>query len=124
MFARVAKWEGGDPEALRRSAAEIASQADQGPPEGVPATAFTLLIDPEAGRSIAIVMFATEEDRRVGHETLNAMNPPERRDGHARRGGVLRRGRAAHDVTVRHKSTAQLIAPAVPQKLREVTSSA
>lgn len=86
MFARVAKWEGGDPEALRRSAAEIASQADQGPPEGVPATSFTLLIDPDAGRSIAIVMFATEEDRRIGHETLNAMNPPD--DGMGKRGEV------------------------------------
>ena len=86
MFARVAKWEGGDAEALRRSAAEIASQAEQGPPEGVPATSFTLLIDPEGGRSIAIVMFATEEDRRVGHETLSAMNPPG--DGMGTRGEV------------------------------------
>ncbi len=86
MFARVVRWEGGDPEALRRSAAEIASRADEGPPEGVPATAFTLLTDPEAGRTIAIVLFATEEDRRVGNEALNAMNPPG--DGLGARGEV------------------------------------
>ena len=77
MFARVARWEGADPEALRRSAAEIASRAASGPPEGVPGTAFTLLVDPEGGRAMAIVLFATEEDRATGHATLNDMNPPE-----------------------------------------------
>ena len=35
-----------------------------------------LLIDPDGGRSMAISLFATEEDLRQGDETLNAMSPP------------------------------------------------
>jgi hypothetical protein len=75
MYARVATWEGADADALRRSADEIKGQADQGPPPGVPATGFTMLIDPESGKSIAIALFETEEDLRKGDEALNAMNP-------------------------------------------------
>jgi hypothetical protein len=76
MYARVAKWEGADAEAMRATAERINSEADSGPPEGVPAKGFLLLIDPDNGRSIAISFFETEEDRRQGDETLNAMNPP------------------------------------------------
>jgi hypothetical protein len=75
MYARVAKWEGGEAEALRRSAQEINAQAGSGPPEGVPAKGFTMLIDPEGGRSIAITLFETEADLRKGDETLNEMSP-------------------------------------------------
>lgn len=52
----------------------------------MPATSLTLLVDPEGGRSIAIVMFATEEDRRTGDAALRAMNPPG--DGMGTRGEV------------------------------------
>jgi hypothetical protein len=76
MYARVARWEGADGDALREEAQEMASNASSGPPEGVPATGFTLLIDPDSGRSIAIGLFETEEDLRKGDETLNSMNPP------------------------------------------------
>ena len=75
MYARVAKWEGAEGEALRRSADEINAQVDQGPPPGVPAKGFTMLIDPESGRSLAIALFETEEDLRKGDEALNQMNP-------------------------------------------------
>jgi hypothetical protein len=75
MYARVARWEGADADALRASAREMESQADSGPPEGVPAKGFTMLIDPESGRSLAIALFETEEDLRKGDETLNSMNP-------------------------------------------------
>jgi hypothetical protein len=75
MYARVAKWEGGEAEAMRRAADEISTES--GPPEGVPATGFLLLIDAEHGRSIGISMFETEEDLRKGDETLNAMSPPD-----------------------------------------------
>jgi hypothetical protein len=75
MYARVARWEGGEAEALRRSAAEIDSRAAEGPPPGVPATGFTMLIDPESGRSLAIALFETEDDLRRGDEALNAMTP-------------------------------------------------
>ncbi len=50
MYARVARWEGAEGEAMRRSAEEIGSRAATGPPEGVPATGFLLLIDPDGGR--------------------------------------------------------------------------
>jgi hypothetical protein len=76
MYARVAKWEGADGEAMRRTAEEISSQADSGPPEGVPAKGFLLLIDPDNGRSLAVGLFETEDDLRKGDEKLNSMNPP------------------------------------------------
>ena len=76
MYARVARWEGADAETLERTAAEIRKDAESGPPEGVPAQELMLLNDAEGGRSLAIVLFETEEDYRQGDETLNAMNPP------------------------------------------------
>jgi hypothetical protein len=75
MYARVARWEGADAEALRRSAEEINSNAAAGPPEGVPAVGFTMLIDPEGGRSLAIALFKTEDDLRQGDQVLNSMQP-------------------------------------------------
>ena len=75
MYARVAKWEGATAEALRRSAEEMKANAGSGPPPGVPAKGFTMLIDPDSGRSLAIALFETEEDLRKGDEALNAMNP-------------------------------------------------
>ena len=76
MYARVTRWEGGDADAIRESAQEMASQSESGPPEGVPAVGFTYLIDPDGGRALAIALFKTEEDRRKGDETLNSMSPP------------------------------------------------
>jgi hypothetical protein len=76
MYARVARWEGAEADALRKSAAEIRGQADAGPPEGVPAKKFLLLNDLDSGRSIAITLFETEDDYRQGDETLNSMSPP------------------------------------------------
>jgi hypothetical protein len=76
MYARVARWEGADADTLRKSAEEINSRAESGPPENVPAKGFTLLIDPDNGRAIAIGLFETEEDYAKGDEALNAMDPP------------------------------------------------
>lgn len=76
MYARVARWEGSDAEAMRATAERIKSQAGSGPPEGVPAKAFKLLIDPESGRSLSVTFFESEEDLNTGDETLSAMNPP------------------------------------------------
>lgn len=75
MYARVSKWEGGDADAIRESAKEMASDAESGPPEGVPGVGFTYLIDPDGGRALAIGLFKTEEDLRKGDETLNSMSP-------------------------------------------------
>jgi len=86
MFARVARWEGGDAEAIRRTAQEINSEASSGPPEGVPAKGFLMLIDPDNGRGIGISLFENEEDLRQGDATLNSMSPPN--DGLGRRASV------------------------------------
>jgi hypothetical protein len=75
MYARVAKWEGADADGLRASADEINATSDQGPPPGVPAKKFLMLIDPEGGKSLSIVLFETEDDLRKGDETLNGMSP-------------------------------------------------
>ncbi|HVF78974.1 MAG TPA: hypothetical protein VNA28_11815 [Solirubrobacteraceae bacterium] len=76
MYARVASWDGGDAEAIRASAEGIQSRSAEGPPEGVPAVGFLLLIDPDNGRSIGISLYATEEDMHTGDATLNEMSPP------------------------------------------------
>ena len=76
MYARVARWEGAAPEEVRASAQGINAEAAGGPPEGLPAKGLLLLIDPDGGRSLAISLFATEEDLRKGDETLNTMSPP------------------------------------------------
>jgi|SRR5215210_1465576 len=75
MYARVARFEGATGDALRRASEEINSQSASGPPEGIPAKGFLMLIDPDSGRSMAISLFETEEDLRTGDETLNSMNP-------------------------------------------------
>jgi hypothetical protein len=75
MYARVARWEGAEGDALRRSADEISARAASGPPPGVPATGLLMLIDPDSGRSLAVSLFETEEDLRAGDRALNAMNP-------------------------------------------------
>jgi len=86
MFARVVSWEGGEAEAMRKAAEQIKAEGDAGPPEGVPAVGFQLLIDADNGRAQAIVLFETEEKLRQGDETLNSMSPPG--DGLGRRASV------------------------------------
>ncbi len=68
MYARVARFEGADADALRRSAAQM------------------LPIDPENGRGLGVGLFETADDLRTGDATLNAMSPPE--DGVGRRVSV------------------------------------
>lgn len=76
MLARVVTWEGGNAEAMEKSAAEIQADSNDGPPPGVPAKELLLLQDTASGKAMAIVTFENEEDYRQGDETLNAMNPP------------------------------------------------
>lgn len=76
MYARVARFEGGEADAIRQNAQDIAARAESGPPEGVPAKGFLLLIDPENGRGLGIGLFETEDDLRKGDKTLNSMSPP------------------------------------------------
>lgn len=88
MFARVVRWEGADPTALRSSAGQIRSDVESsgGPPEGVPAKGLLVLQDADGGRAMAITFFETEEDYREGDATLSSMSPPG--EGMGRRVGV------------------------------------
>lgn len=87
MYARVAIFEGADPSRIDENVDSIRQQSESGPPEGVPAKQFLLLTDRNSGKMMAITLFETEEDRRIGHETLNAMSPPVS-EGMGRRAGV------------------------------------
>ena len=73
MYARVTRFEGTDADAVRAAAKEI--DGSDGPPPGVRATGYTLLLDPKTGENIAITLFETEEDMKKGDETLNEMSP-------------------------------------------------
>lgn len=76
MHARVAKFEGAEPEKLQESIDNIKERSASGPPEGVPAKSFLLLANHEEGNTLAISLFDNEDDLKQGHETLNSMSPP------------------------------------------------
>jgi hypothetical protein len=76
MHARVARFEGGEADAIRAAADEIRTRSEGGPPEGLPAVGLLMLIDPDNGRGLTISLFDSEEDMRKGDETLNSMTPP------------------------------------------------
>jgi hypothetical protein len=75
MHARVATFEGGDPDQVKEMVAEIKSRSESGPPEGVPAVGF-LLLHNDDGKVLSIGLFETEEDLETGDATLNSMDPP------------------------------------------------
>jgi hypothetical protein len=87
MYARIAKFEGGDPERFAATREQIeADMASGTPPEGLEgAREVMLLVDREGGTGLGVVFFETEEDLRRGDEALNAMSPEE---GSGRRSGV------------------------------------
>lgn len=74
MYARVARWEGMDAEAIR-TFTEMINSAD-GPPEGVPSSGIMVLGDAESGKSLVVGLFDTEEDMRAGDKALRAMDRP------------------------------------------------
>jgi hypothetical protein len=76
MYARVVHWENGNADAIRAAAKGIKSRAESGPPEGVPSVGFTMLVDPDGGRVIAVGLYETEEDLKTGDATLNEASPP------------------------------------------------
>ena len=75
MYARVSSWKGFDAESLKAMTEMINSA--EGPPPGVPSQGIMVLNNVEAGTSVSIVMFNSEEDMRTGHAALSAMDRPE-----------------------------------------------
>ena len=73
-YARVVTFDADDA-ALEALLNEI--NADDGPPERVPAKRITVLADRSAGKVVVAVRFASEEDLRLGAAALEAMSPPE-----------------------------------------------
>ena len=72
MYARVARWEGVEPERMQEMTEQI--KGSDGPPPGVPAKGIMLLNDPDSGRNLTIALFDSEEDMRTGDEALSAMD--------------------------------------------------
>ena len=101
MYARVARFEGAEADGLRRSVDEIKARADSGPPEGVPAKGFLLLVDPEKGQGLAISLFDTEEDLKAGRRGAQLDEPTRRRDGPPVHGGDVRGRRGPQGLRVR-----------------------
>ena len=69
-IARVVAFEGVSKERMEGMRGEM-TDAEQ--PEGLNATEFVMLHDPETETSLAIVFFETEEDYKRGDEVLRAM---------------------------------------------------
>jgi hypothetical protein len=76
MHARVATFEGGDPEQVGQTVEQINQRSASGPPEGVPAVGLLILHDRSQGKVLAISLFETEEDLKQGDATLSSMDPP------------------------------------------------
>ncbi len=69
-IARVVTFDGVSKERVQ----EMKSNMEEGDrPEGMPATEFVMLHDPESETVVAIVFFETEDDYRQGDEVLSAM---------------------------------------------------
>jgi len=78
-LARVVTFEGVDSARMR----ELVEGMEGGePPEGMPKSELIVLHDPDAEKSVAIVIFDSEDDYQRGHEILDSMptdNTPGRR---------------------------------------------
>ena len=94
MYARIARFEGGDVARIDEQIAEMKRQIDGsrsgGLPEGAPQELRTLsetvtrlieLVDRTSGTSLGVTFCKTEEDMRRADEALNAMSPPDDSSG-------------------------------------------
>jgi hypothetical protein len=77
MLARVATFEGGTEEGIRRSMEQLQSDLPKGPPEGVKSSGLTVLVDSARGRVVFIGLFENEDDLRASEAALEQMSPPE-----------------------------------------------
>ena len=73
-WVRVATFEG-DEAAARRMVEEI--EKEPGPPPGIPAKSIMVGFDRENNHVRVVVRFDSEENLRIGSETLDGMSPPD-----------------------------------------------
>ena len=69
-FARVVSFDGVSKDRMDQMESEM---RDGDPPEGFPPAEMVVLHDPEAEKSLVMVIFETEDDYARGDEILNAM---------------------------------------------------
>ncbi|HEX6787657.1 MAG TPA: hypothetical protein VF091_00335 [Gaiellaceae bacterium] len=69
-LARVVTFDGVDSDRMRQL---VEGMESGGPPEGMPKSELIVLHDPDAEKSVAIVIFDSEDDYRRGHEILDSM---------------------------------------------------
>ena len=90
MYARVARFEGGDPSRIDEQVTEMKEQMAAARTGNLPADApeqvrtlmdtvsrFLELVDRSSGASLGIAFCETEEDVQRAHAALNEMSPPE-----------------------------------------------
>ena len=84
MYARVARFEGGDPGAVDEQIAEMRSQVEGEPPADAPEEVRTLmetvarfmqLVDRESATFVGITFCETEDEMRRANEALEKMSP-------------------------------------------------
>jgi hypothetical protein len=76
MHARVATFEGGDPETVREMVSDLNQRSRSGPPDGIPAVGLLVLHRADGSQVLNISLFETEADMEQGDATLNSMDPP------------------------------------------------
>lgn len=86
MYARIARFEGGAPDAIDAQVAEMKAQMQRGMSADAPEGAQTLMeavsrfmhfVDRESGTSVGIAFCETEEKMQRAHAALNQMSPGE-----------------------------------------------
>ena len=90
MYARVVRFEGGDPSLIDEQIADMKRQMDASRSGDVPAdapeqvrtlmdtvTRFVELVDRTSGASVGIAFCKTEEDVRRADAALDSMSPPQ-----------------------------------------------
>ena len=75
MYARLATFEG-DPAKVDDVIALLRERTAGTPPPGLENAQFLMLVDRASGKGYGLTLFATEDDRRRGDETLNADSTP------------------------------------------------
>ena len=69
-LARVVTFDGVNQERMDEMNREMEGSS---PPEGFPSAEMIVLHDPDAQRSVVVILFESEEDYKKGDEILNAM---------------------------------------------------
>jgi hypothetical protein len=75
MHARVATFAVDDRDKIDGEIATTCEYTADGPPSGIPAKEFLMLIDRDGGKVVEVMLFETEDDLRTGDERLNGMSP-------------------------------------------------